>query len=49
MILGVNKYYLALRDGSEKMVIKRIIRDEEIRFEEVHLPPGVSFEGYLSL
>ena len=40
---------VALRDGSKKMVIKRIIRDEEIRFENVILPYGVDLEGYLSL
>jgi len=40
---------VALRDGSKRTIIKRIIRDEEIRFEEVFLPYGVSFEGHLSL
>jgi hypothetical protein len=40
---------IALRDGSNKTTVKRIIRDDEIRFEEVHLPRGVSFDGYLSL
>jgi len=34
---------VALRDGSKKTIVKRIIReDEEIRFEEVVLPYGLS-------
>lgn len=41
---------VALRDGSKKAVVKRIIREEEgVRFEEAPMSNEAQFEGYLSL